>query len=307
MNPVLLLLLLVLLFPLSARTQEAGPVTSGTVTLAEGALRVIRGTTVLQGAEGMRLRQGDIIESSDPGFAQLEFPGGTIVALGSSSRLFLFSQRPDRALDKAGGPTTAALVLLSGWLKGEAGPNAGAYRYATPLLAATCKEGAVVIHGAQTTEIFVESGSAAIVAVNPGGDLGRSTGAKGGQFFTRRAGKGVNMSPRPDPGFVDSMPRPFRDTLPSRLPRFAGRRPTEPQRGHEVTYLEIQPWLTMAHAWRKGFVERFQPRLNDPEFRKALEAHLNEHPEWDRILHPEKYQPKTAPPAENPEPRPGRN
>ncbi|MBZ5569746.1 MAG: hypothetical protein LAN64_18110 [Acidobacteriia bacterium] len=277
------------------------------VTLVEGALRVIRGTTVLRGGEGMPIRQGDIIESADPGFAQLEFTGGPIVALGPSSRLFLFSHRAGRSLVKSEGePAETELVLLSGWLKGESDPNAGACRYSTPLLAATSRGGSVLLHAAAATEIFVESGSVAIGMVNRDGNLGQSSAAKAGQFFSRRPGRTVNSASRLDPGFVDALPRAFRDTLPSRLPHFAGKRPTEPRRDHEVTYPEIQPWLTMAHAWRRGFVERFQPRLSDPEFRKGVEAHLNEHPEWDRILHPEKYQPKAAPPAATPDSRHGR-
>jgi hypothetical protein len=298
MKRVLALLALFLSFPLSARTQEAG-----TLTLVEGALRLIRGTIVLQAVEGMRLRPGDIFESSDPGFAQLEFPGGAVVALGPSSRLLLLNARAGRGQTAS---PAVELVLLSGWLKGEINSNAGAYRYATPALAATSREGSVVLHAAANTEIFVESGSSAIALVTPEGNLGSSSSAKAGQFFSRRAGKNVITSPRPDPGFVTSMPSPFRDTLPSRLSRFAGKREAEPRRDHEVTYPEIQPWLTIGHTWRRGFVQRFEPRLNDAEFRKGIEAHLGEFPEWDRILHPEKYQLKTPPPADNPKSQPGR-
>jgi hypothetical protein len=60
-------------------------------------------------------------------------------------------------------------------------------------------------------------------------------------------------------------------------------------------------------AWRKSFEERFQPRLKDAEFRKAVESHIAEFPEWDRILHPEKY-PQNSPsaPADNSKPPSGR-
>ena len=292
MKLVLRLLLVVLLFSLAARTQEAA-----TVTMVEGRLRLIRGTSVMQAAESMRLRAGDILESADPGFAQLEFPGGAVVALGPASHLLLLSDRAARDGDKA-----ATMVLLTGWLKGELGPNAGAYRFTTPALAVTSREGAVVLHAGTPSEIFVESGSAVVAAVKPDGNLGETTPAKAGQFISRRAGKSIATASRPDTNFVNAMPRYFQDTLPSRYSRFAGRRPAEPRREHEVTYPEIQPWLTAGHVWRRGFVQRFEPRLNDAEFRKGVEAHLNEHPEWDRILHPEKYQPKT-PPASSPESR----
>jgi hypothetical protein len=84
-------------------------------------------------------------------------------------------------------------------------------------------------------------------------------------------------------------------------------KPTQPKRDHEVTYSEIQPWLTIAQAWRKGFVKRFQPRLNDPAFRKAVEAHLKDHPEWEPVIHSEGYHPNTSQAAAgDPDPKNGR-
>jgi hypothetical protein len=288
MNPLLVALLLFLLLPSSAAAQEIGR-----LTLRDGALRVIRGSWVLQGVEGMRLRQGDILESSQGGFAQLEFNGGAITALGPSSRLFLFSQ-------PAGGE--AKLILLSGWLKGETG-SARSYRYLSSLLAATTKGAVVVLHvEADGAEIFVESGSATVGEVSPAGNLGRTTMAKSGQFFSRRSGKSVTTNSRPDSAFLGSMPVPFRDTLPSRMSRFSGA-PPEPKRDHEVSYSEVESWLKIAPTWREGFVERLRPRLKDSAFRRGLEDHLSAFPEWDPILHPEKQ--KTAPP-DKPGSAPGR-
>lgn len=291
MNPVLLSLLAFLLLPISAAAQEIG-----TVTLVEGTLRLMRGTAVLQGVEGMRLHPGDILESSDPGFAQLEFSKGSIVALGAATRVFL--------LHFGGGgegttPAVAELVMLGGWLKGETHSNAGAYRYDSPLLAASTREGTVLLHAAAgESEMFLESGSALVGEVTPEGIWPRPTAARAGQFFSRRAGRVTATASRPDAAFISSMPRPFRDTLPPRLSRFSGK-PAEPKRDHEVSYAEVQPWLTMAHAWRRGLVQRFEPRLRDAAFRAALEHHLKDHPEWDPILHPENYRPKTAaPPAD---------
>ena len=259
----------------------------GTVTLIEGSMRLFRGAASWRGVEGMKLSRGDIVETSGQGFAQFELPGGVVVALGPSTRVYFFSQ--------AG--KAAEVVVLSGWLKGEVSPSGGSYCYASPLLAATTHDGAVVLHATgDATDIFVESGSAAIGTVSPEGYVGHPTAAKGGQFFSRRAGAAVVPASRPSAAFLDALPRAFRDTLPSRLARFSGKR-FEPQREQEVTYNEIQSWLTIGQRWRRGFVERFQPRLKDPEFRRELEAHLREYPEWDRVLHPEKYETKT--PGEN--------
>jgi hypothetical protein len=300
MNPLLLLLILCLLLPVGGAAQEIA-----TVTLVEGSLHVIRGTTVWQAAEGVRLRQGDILENPGTGFDQLEFAGGTIVALGPSSRAYLLSHPAARGGDKTGAKVSAAeIVLLSGWLKGET-PKTGTYRYHTPLLAVATRDGTVVVHAsAEGTEIFVESGSAEMGEISAEGNWRAAGTAKAGQFFTRRARKSATSQARPASTFVESMPPSFRDTLPSRASRFAEKR-VEPKRDHEVTYSEIQPWLTMGQTWRKGFVRRFQPRLKDAAFRNAVDAHINAHPEWDPVLHPEKYEPKAAPATQKPAAPPG--
>jgi hypothetical protein len=268
------------LLPIPAAVQDLG-----SVTFLEGPLRIIRGTTALQAAEGTRLRQGDIIESSDKGFAQLEFVDGAIVALGPSSRMYVFRHGLG---GKSGSDATGAdLVLLSGWLKGQSETHAGSYRYESPLLAATTGNGTVVFHqDGSECEVFVESGSAAIGEVSSDGNAGKSTPRNAGQFFSRRQGKGLVNSSHPSAAFIEAMPRSFRDALPSRLAHFASKT-VEPKAQHQVSYVEIQPWLTMPAAWRKGFVDRFKPRLKDPEFRKQLEIHAAEYPEWAPILHPE--------------------
>jgi hypothetical protein len=274
MNPTIAWLLAVLLFPQFMVAQEA------TATLLEGTVWVIRGATVLQCAEGMRLRQGDMLETMTPAFAQLEFSGGTIAAIGPASRAFLF-----RATGTGGD-----LVLLSGWLKGETSAKGGPFRYSTPLLGGSTKDGTFVLHTSQSgAEIFVESGSGTISEVTPQGSLGHTVNVKSGEFFTRKSGKNVATAARADDPFLTSMPPAFRDTLPSRLARFQGKKPSTPRADHEVTYAEIQPWLTMGQAWRVGFVERFKSRLKDADFRQSIEDHLSNHPEWDKELHPEKY------------------
>ena len=249
----------------------------GTVTFLEGSLRIIRGTTAFQAAEGTRLRRGDIVESSDGGFAQLEFVGGAIVALGPSTRMYVFRHG-------TGGAAGAELVLLNGWLKGQSDTRAGSYRYESPMLVAKTGDGVLLFHQHEgECDVFVESGSAAIGEVTSGGGARKPTSGKAGQFFSRRTRKNLVSSSRPGAAFLEAMPRPFRDALPSRLAHFAGK-PAEPKVQHPVSYAEIQPWLTIPSAWRNGFVDRFGPRLKDPEFRKQLEIHAAEHPERAAVL-----------------------
>jgi hypothetical protein len=294
MNLLGMALVLSWLLPIPAAVQDVG-----SVTFLEGSLRIIRGTTMLQAAEGTRLRQGDMIESSEKGFAQLEFVGGAIVALGPLSRMYVFRHGVG---GKAGSDATGTeLVLLSGWLKGQSDSHAGSYRYESPMLAATTGNGTVVFHSNESgCDIFVEAGSAAIGEVSPSGNVGKPTAGNTGQFFSRRQGKGLVNSSRPSAAFVEAMPPSFRDTLPSRLAHFAGK-PIEPKAQHQVSYVEIQAWLIMPSAWRRGFVDRFEPRLKDPEFRKQLEIHAGEYPEWIPILHPESHPQESSPAVPNPE------
>jgi hypothetical protein len=280
MNLLGIALVLTWLVPIPAAVQDVG-----TVTFLEGSLRIIRGTTALQAPEGTHLRQGDIIESSDKGFAQVEFVGGAIVALGPLSRMFVF--RYGRGGKSGTEGSGAELILLSGWLKGQSDAHAGLYRYESSLLAATTGNGTVVFHqDGNECDVFIESGSAAISEVSPGGNAGKPAAGTAGQFFSCRQGKSLVTSSHPSSAFVGAMPRSFRDALPSRLAHFVGK-PVEPKVLHQVSYVEIQPWLTISTAWRGGFVDRFKSRLKDPEFRKQIEIHVAEYPEWGPILHPE--------------------
>jgi hypothetical protein len=255
----------------------------GIVSLLESRLRIIRGASVFEGAEGVRLRPGDILETSDSGFAQLEFRPGLIVAIGPSTRLFLF--RPQAA-------SGSELVMLSGWLKGEVS-SLGLSRYSSPLLSGATANGSLVLHGDPgTAEVFLETGPAEVNEVNHDGSLSRPVRGKVGQFFTRSAGKSVQIAPRPSPTFLAGLPVPFHDTLPSRASRFASK-VVKPKTDHEVSYAEIQAWLNIGRSWRRGFVDRFKSRLSDPEFRRGVEENLASHPEWDPVLHPEKYQNRT--------------
>jgi hypothetical protein len=141
------------------------------------------------------------------------------------------------------------------------------------MLAATTGNGTVVFHNNESgCEVFVESGTAAIGEVSPDGIAGTPTAGNAGQFFSRRRGKTLVNSSRPSAPFVEAMPRSFGDALPSRLAHFASK-PVEPKTQHQVSFVEIQSWLTMPLAWRRVFVDRFEPRLKDPEFRKQLEIH----------------------------------
>jgi hypothetical protein len=250
------------------RSQEAGTLT----LLKDTQLRVIRGFSVTRGVEGMQLRQGDILETGAEGTAQaqLELSGGAIVELGPSSQAYIYSQSP----------AAAEIVLLTGWLKGET--TSGSYRYSSPLVSASTKGGNVLLHvTGDSADVFVERGAASI-------GIGGSTPMPSSAdklFFTRRAGKPIAAAGRPSQDFVSAMPVCFRDVSPPRISHFASAKPPTPRSDHEVSYGEIDRWLSS--GWGKGLVGRFKPRLQDIAFRQAIEAHLAALPEWEPILHPQ--------------------
>lgn len=295
--------LIMLLFPPLAAAQGAS-----TLTLLEGSIRLIRGASVFKGVEGMQVRQGDMVEISEKGFAQLEFAGGTIVALGPATRVYLLKVAAGDQRTGGGNRSRASnLILLSGWLKGESKPESGNFRYSTPLLTLASVDSSIIFHlESEECDANIESGSATEGEVRADGSWREVGTAKGGQFLFRRGGKTVSTLPRPSTEFVTAMPIAFRDTLPTRLPHFDGKKSPALKADHAVTFVEAQPLLTLPGEWRGGLVERFKPRLSDPEFRDQIETHLTEYPEWDPILHPEKYQPVAQEPAMPTEARPAR-
>jgi hypothetical protein len=256
----------------------------GTITMAESEWRVIRGATVYVGMPGTKVNRGDMLETGARGVTQIEF-GPTVIALGPSSRLLLFSY------SASGAGSQAEFVLLSGWLKSELDAKSGSFQFDTPLLAGVIKQGNMVVHaGADSSEIFVESGSANIGQVTAGGSASQLRPAKAGDFFSRQAGKNLTTASRPASAFVESMPMPFRDTLPAHPLKTKS---PELSHGKEIEYAQLRPWLLMPARWRKELVPRFQSRLSDPKFRDELAAHVQEYPEWDPVLHPEKYSGKS--------------
>jgi hypothetical protein len=92
------------------------------------------------------------------------------------------------------------------------------------------------------------------------------------------------------------MPRAFADTLPLRAKRFQDS-PVAPASPVDIGYEDVALWINAEKSLRPAFVQRWTAKARDARFRSALIADLRNHPEWDRVLFPEKYLPKPKPPA----------
>lgn len=267
-------LLIALFLPLQGFAQSLGK-----ITFTEGRVRVIREANVLLGAQGLVLETTDIIDTAKPGFALLELPDGTVLALGDATRILL-SRAPQA--------TGAEILILDGWLKLQArqADAANAYNVSSLVQSASVKNASLIIRaGASDGEVFIESGSASVGQTDKRGrPAGLQTG-KAGLFVKRGMNTPAVTQARPSEAFLSAMPPAFKDALPARLARFKDRRVEASVTG-PVNYADVGDWLSAPQSWRAGFVKRFEPRLVDPKFRQQLDAGLKNHPEWERILHP---------------------
>ncbi|MDB5888432.1 MAG: putative secreted protein [Rhodocyclales bacterium] len=272
-------LLVALLLPLQVFAQSAGK-----ITYTEGRLRVIRDASLLLGAQGVAVEAGDMVETSKPGFALIEFTDGTVLALGDATRVML--ARYPQGKTAVG----AQLLLLEGWLKVQASgaTSTAAYAVSSPVQSLTFKDGSLIVHGsAKSGEVFVESGTPAVGITDKQGRPANLAPAKSGQFIARALDKPAASQARPNDAFLGIMPKAFRDALPARLERFKDHN-VEAKAMGEVSYADVTDWFEAYPSWRTGFVKRFESRLSDADFRKELDTHLKTHAEWESTLHPPK-------------------
>src|SRR5882724_11399837 len=260
---------------------------AGTLTLVEGNVELIRGATLYAVSQGVRLGDGDILSIDPKGQAQIEFQDGAILNLSQGARAMLTNLG-------SGARGQSEIAVLSGWAKftqKKSGKGAQ-YRYLTPRAEITAGEATAVLNaGDGSTDIYVESGAVRFSEIGRKGVQRIARDAKGGEFIVRRGEQPATVGSRPSAEFIKNMPRQFRDDLPVLLDRLKNRR-SEPKREHEVAYAEVEAWLKAGPAIKRNFVKRFEVRSKDSEFRRKLIENLREHPEWDKVLFPEKYAPK---------------
>ena len=260
----------------------------GIATIVEGDARVLRAVTWYKLIPGARVEAGDIIAAAEKATVQVEFPAGSTLNLGGPSELFAARPyAPDKTAD------SQEFALARGWMKFVTRTAGSSARVRAALAVIEMTEAIAVIHTEPSAaEVFVESGAARIAATDAGKD-GVPQDVKAGEFWARNVRRPPRTDGRAPLAFVAAMPRDMVDALPSLAGRFP-KAPAALTAQGEVTFAEAEPWLS--GPYRKIFVKRFEPRLKDREFRAAVESRIASFPEWDRLLHPEKYAPKESPP-----------
>ena len=290
-------LVLGLIFCLPGLVRAADPL--AVFTIVEGETVLTRGAERMLVAAGVRLQPDDIVESAaTAGLARLEFSDGSAIDLGPATRLW-FSPRGaterGRVLDT---------YLLEGWVKlsparGKTGAAPVPRSLASPPMDLSGVTGVVVVHvagpSAGSAEVFVESGEARLVERRDGRAQPPLT-MKAGEFYARKGTDKGSVAPRPTAALLDSMPRPFRDTLPDLAPRFKDRE-VAAKALPGLRYADVEAWLKGEPVLRRASLARWRGMINDTDFRAGLVANVRSHMEWDRLLFPEKYQPKPVVPA----------
>ena len=278
--------LLAALLPMSLAHAQA----EGKLTFVDGRAHLIRGVQVLDAMPGLAVSEADLVVTAAGGYALIEFGDGLRLGLGPDTRLML------RMLNPRGKDAARELAVLGGWVKVQSAlaDRIIDYRLLAPGLSLRWHEASFIVRiGAADTSFFVETGALHVSIPDRKARVPAPSEVRSGRFVTH-AEHVLTTRGRPDESFVAAMPRPFRDPLPPLLSRIDAR-VVEPRVVAEVEYADVAPWLQGPKAWRGGFVARFRSRTSDAAFRRGLVDNMRTHPEWDRVLFPERYRPR--PPA----------
>ncbi|HTT11596.1 MAG TPA: hypothetical protein VMG60_11950 [Burkholderiaceae bacterium] len=269
----------------------------GTITILEGEAQIFRGMARYAAAEGVRLGLGDIVETGDNTFIQIELGDQSTLQLGGISRVMI-----------NGGPGKTKperwLYLMNGWAKVSGvkrDPKAeAAFEVRAPLFELPPNPAVVVLLATPSdVQLFVERGEVRLAERQRSGPS-TSVALKSGDTYRRKASSRGAVTQEPTPEFLAKMPKYFRDTLPSRMERFRDA-DVKPKEAPDFGYADVELWLKAEPSIRRPFVQRWKAKaFRDPAFKAAIVANMNQHPEWDPVLFPEKYLPKEPPPTPPP-------
>ena len=232
----------------------------------------------------------DIVETAPQAkLARIEFSDGLILDMGPNTRVLMTPKFPG----ERGSSRAAKLYVLQGWAKITVPKSMAAASFASRSFDLTGIARDAVLNVEPTASaVFAESGELTL-GERSKGKAGAAVKLKSGEFLTRTGeAKGV-LAQRPAADFIQRVPRAFLDTLPARAALFATRE-VPAKRLASITYADVQAWVDAEAGLRPLFVTRWKALAQNPEFRNGLVAGLRAHPEWDRLLFPEKYLPKPA-------------
>lgn len=260
------------------------------VTILQGRATVIRALSQFDAAEGMRLLADDLVKTDKDTFLRIEYEDQSSIEVGPQTQL----QLNHPAARKKNRP---ALYVLEGWVKlgADKADGGGKPAFASVDMDVVDLTGVMVMRGDNASrELFAEQGTARWVDRDP--HSAEPVTLKQGDFLVAAQDRPPRTQPRPSADFTAAVPRPFRDTLPFRYDLFKDRS-VAPKGQVPFTYADVEPWLNAEPSIRRQFVVMWRRKADNSTFRASLDHDLQKHPEWDPVLHPEKYEPPPEPAA----------
>jgi hypothetical protein len=266
--------------PLQAQTR---------LTMQDGNATLVRATLRSPAVLGMALKDGDIIEpAADTALLRVEFADKSTLELGPSARLWL--GRVQGTASGTGGAVKG--YLLSGWAKLSAGGTPGAAAALdTPHGVVQTQGSSLIETRAASASVFAEAGDVRITV-----QRGATLLAAGQYLSIVKADTTPALPSAPPPTWLKGVPAALKDKLPPRRARFDGRDIAVPA-GTSVRYADIEPWLQAESRIRTALLPRWKALARDARFKADVIANMKQHPEWDRVLFPEKYAPPVTAPA----------
>jgi len=286
---------LLMIRPLAGRAAQAAPALQpAIVTILQGKATVIRGVSEYDVLEGMRFLADDIVKTEDDTFLRMEYADQSWLELGPQTELQLRPLTSRRA-------KRPGLYLLHGWLKLEGKPGADTGQgIAVPGADLADISGVLVVHlETQSLVVFAEKGAARWVDRAP--HSANAIPLRNGDFLLTDPNSAPKVQSRPTAQFVAALPRPYRDTLPARYSIYANKI-VSPKEERSFSYSEVEPWVNGEPTIRRQFVATWRRRIREVDFRDSLDRQMQLHPEWDPVLHPEKYEPPAQVEATHPKP-----
>lgn len=256
-------------------------------TVVEGDATLLRQTTKLAVKPGMRLLALDMLETGPKAnIVRIEFGSGAIADLGPATQVMLAPKLASGAKRRQ-----ATLYALAGWVKLSGSPSKDA---ANQLLAESLDlsgltGSAVVSIQTNASHVFVESGTVNVTE-RRAGQATPVVALKSGTLFSRAGNDKASVAQHPPSAFMQSVPKAFLDPIPARAELFKARAEPPAKVLGDLSYAEATPWLGAELPLRTLLVPHWKTQLN-PDLRAGLASHIKAHPEWDRVLFPEKYLP----------------
>jgi len=249
------------------------------VTLVDGDAVIIDGARRVAAVAGYQPGPGAIVDTgSKTALVRLESPEQASIDLGPDTKAMLAPP----GLPARGG-RAPQLYLLQGWAKVTGRAATPAPGVVSPAFEIAPFVGAAVVQTLRREQfVFAESGRAEVTERRAGGAV---HALAAGEFLSGDANRRGSVTPRPAPGWLEKVPRAFRDPLPLRAAALKDRR-VEPGALPDPSYAQLEDWLAAEPELRRAFPQRFLRLARDPEFRRSLQKKITAHPEWGPILNP---------------------